>query len=197
MHIKCVYACLFGCKDVTDRLGHYIECPMMFSPWKFMHRDLSIHATDRWGLNSPNKHDILHICCVFSAYHATSAHVKQDHETYGTADQTKQFLIQSQRRTWSIFAEAYEATARDFELSCPRYTLTAILHWRLNYEGPKLNVDDLDLSQDPLILCPVTAAPSNVVDLTQDPLGPHHFLAIVQTPEAPSPPGFDSACIVW
>ena len=82
------YPCLFGYKDVTDRLGHYIECPLMFSLWKFMHRDLSIHATDRWCLNSPNKRDIMRICCVFSAYHAISAHVKQDHETYGTADQT-------------------------------------------------------------------------------------------------------------
>ena len=60
-----IYACRFGCKDVTDRLGHYIECLMMFSLWKFMHRDLSIHATDRWGLSSPNKRDIMHICCVF------------------------------------------------------------------------------------------------------------------------------------
>jgi len=126
---------------------------MMFSLWKFMHRDLSIHATDRWGLNSPNKRDIMHICCVFSAYHATSAHVKQDHETYGTADQTKQFLIQSQRRTWSIFAEAYEATARDFEISCHRYTLAAIIQWHLSYEGSKLHNELEDFSQDPLILC--------------------------------------------
>ena len=22
-----IYPCLFGCSDVTDRLGHYIECP--------------------------------------------------------------------------------------------------------------------------------------------------------------------------
>ena len=167
-----IYPCLFGCKDVTDRLGHYIECPMMFSLWKFIHRDLPIHATDRWGLNSPNKREIMHICCVFSAYHATPAHVKQDHETYGTADQTKHFLIQSQRRTWSIFAEAYEATAHDFELSCPRYTLAAIIQWHLAHEGPKLNHEIVDLSQDPLILCPVSTELS---------------LALVQSP-APSAP---------
>ena len=50
-----IYPCLFGCKDERDRLGHNLVCPMMFSLCKFMHRDLSIHATDRWGLNSPKK----------------------------------------------------------------------------------------------------------------------------------------------
>jgi len=60
-----IYPCLSGCKDVTVRLGHYIECAKVFTLWKFMHRDLSIHATDRWGLNSPNKRDIIQICCVF------------------------------------------------------------------------------------------------------------------------------------
>ena len=29
----------------------------------------------------------------FSAYHATSSHVKQNHELYGTTDQSKQLLI--------------------------------------------------------------------------------------------------------
>ena len=76
--------------------------------------------------------------------------------THGTANQSQKLLIQSHRRTWSTFAEAYEAEARDFGLSGPRYTLPAILQWHLNYEGPKLNADFLDLSHDPLVLCPVT-----------------------------------------
>ena len=128
---------------------------------------LEIHATDRWGLNSPSKRDIIHICCAFSAYHATSAHVKQNHDTYGITDQTKQFLIQSQRRTWSIFAEAYEATARDFEISCPKYILAAIIQWHLSYEGSKLHNELEELSQDPLILClePPVALPAHVRDV--------------------------------
>ena len=159
-----IYPCLFGCKDVTDRLGHYIECPMMFSLWKFMHRDLSIHATDRWGLNSPKNGDIIHMCCVVSAYHATAAHVKQNHDTYGPTDQTQTLLIKSQRRTWSIIAEAYEGTARDFEISCPKYILAAIIQWHLSYEGSKLHNELEELSQDPLILClePPVALPAHV-----------------------------------
>ena len=151
-----IYPCLFGCSDSRDRLGHYLIRSMMFSFCNFMHRDLSIHPTDRWGFNSPSRGDIIHMCCVFSAYHATAAHVKQDHDTHGTADQTQKLLIKSQRKTWSIFAGAYEAEARDFGLSCPRYTLAATIQWHLAYEGPKLNHEIVDLSQDPLILCPVS-----------------------------------------
>ena len=60
-----IYPCLFGCKDKCDRLGHCLVCPMMLSLRKFMHRELSIHPPERWGLNSPNKRDIIHMCCVF------------------------------------------------------------------------------------------------------------------------------------
>ena len=87
-----IYPCLSGYDDSCDRLGHYLICPMMFSLCKFMHRDLSIHPTDRWGPNSPDKATIIHMCCVFSAYHATAAHVKQNHDTYGTANQSQKLL---------------------------------------------------------------------------------------------------------
>ena len=104
------------------------------------------------------------MCCVFSAYHATAAHVKQNHDTYGTADKTQKLLIESQRRTWSIFAEAYEATARDIEMSCARYILAAIIQWHLSYEGSKLYNELEELSQDPLILClePPVVLPAHV-----------------------------------
>ncbi len=129
------------------------------------------------------------MCCVFSGYHGVAAHVKQNHDIHGAANQSQKLFIQSQTRTWSIFAEAYEAEARDFGISCPRYTLPAIIQWHLDYEGPKLNADYADLSQDPLVLCPVTTA-SNGVDFALDPLGPHQSLALVQQPQ--SPPGFES-----
>ena len=118
-----------------------------------MHRDLPIHATKGWGLCSPSKSDIMHSCCVFSAYHASSARVKQNHEIFGTLDQSKQLLISSQRRTWSSFAEAYDATARDFEISSPKYTLANIIQWHVSYEGNKFYNELEDLSQDLLILC--------------------------------------------
>ena len=120
--------------------------------------------------------------------------MKLNHDIYGSANQIEHISIQSQKRTWSIFAEAYEADARDFGLSCPKYTLTAIMQWHLNYEGAKFDNDDTGFSQDPLVLCSVT---SHVVDLTQDSVGdlptpePLPSLASVQQPVLQPPPGFE------
>ncbi len=82
-----------------------------------------------------------------------AAHVELNHDMYASANQNKKLSNQSQQKTWSIFAEAYEATARDFEISCPKYTLASIIQWHLSYEGSKLQNDLEDFSQDPLILC--------------------------------------------
>ncbi len=68
------------------------------------------------------------------------------HDTFATATQVRKILIQSQQKTWSIFAEAYAANARDFGICCPKYTLPAIVQWHLKNEGPKLSADDADLS---------------------------------------------------
>ena len=134
------------------------------------------------------------MCYVFYGYHAVAPHVKLDHDIYGSANQSEHISIQSQRWTWIIFAEAYEADARDFGLSCPKYTLTAIMQWHLNYEGPKIDNDDTGLSQDPLVLCSVT---SHVVDLTQGSVGdlptpgPLPSPASVQQPVLQPPPCFE------
>ncbi len=97
------------------------------------------------------------MCCVFSGYHGVAAHVKQNHDIYATANKNKKLSIQSQQKTRSIFSEAYEAEARDFGISCPKYSLPAIMQWHLNYEGPKFNVADLEFSQDPLVLSPISS----------------------------------------
>ncbi len=70
-----------------------------------------------------------------------------------TKIQNSQFC--HKKGTWSISVEAYEAEARDFGISCPWYTLPAIMQWHRDYEGHKLDAEDADLSQDPLVLCPV------------------------------------------
>ncbi len=50
-----------------------------------------------------------------------AAHVELNHDMYASANQNKKLSNQSQQKTWSIFAEAYEADARDSWLSCPKY----------------------------------------------------------------------------
>ena len=95
----------------------------------------------------------------------------------------EKLLIQSSQKTWSVPAETYDVNARDFGISTPKFSLPAIMQWHLNYEGPKLSVSDQDISQDPLVLSPFTL--SIGVDLTHDPLRPHHIQANVQTPAPP------------
>ena len=66
--------------------------------------------------------------------------------------------------TWRVFAEAFDAEARDFGLTTAKFSLTAIINWHLNYEGPKCtsmqtellahSTEGLDLDQDPLLLVP-------------------------------------------
>ena len=74
-----IYPCLLGCSDSCDRLRHYLICLLLFSLCKYMHRDFSIHPTDRWGLNSPDKGIIIHMCCVFPGYHGVVSHAKLNH----------------------------------------------------------------------------------------------------------------------
>ena len=121
---------------------------------------------------------------MFCGYHGVSANVKQNRDTFATATQIQKISIQSQQKTWSISAETYETNARDFGISCPKYTLPSILQWHLNYEGPKLVLIDQDTFQYSLVLCPVPALTN--VDLTPDPLGPHLVQAHVQSSVPPS-----------
>ena len=66
--------------------------------------------------------------------------------------------IQSSQKTWSVFAEAYDGNARDFGISTPMFSLTAIMQWYLNYEGPKLSLsNEQAVTQDPLVLVPLSA----------------------------------------
>ena len=90
---------------------------------------------------------------MFAGYRGMSAFVKQNHDTFASADQNLKLSIQSQQKTWSSFAEAYEATARDFEITSPKYILASIIDWHLSYERSKLHNEREDFSQDPLILC--------------------------------------------
>ena len=45
-------------------------------------------------------------------------------------------LRRSSQRTWSGSAEAYDADARDFGVSTPRYSLAAWINWRVNTVCP-------------------------------------------------------------
>ena len=131
-----VYPCLFGCHGARDDLHHYIICPQLYSLRKHLHRDLSQYPLDRFGLYSPGHELMVHPCCAYGAYHTLINYVKSNHELYH--EHEEQLLIRPCEKAWSVFAEAYQADARDFWGSVPHCLLHAFLDWRLNFEDPTL-----------------------------------------------------------
>ena len=73
------------------------------------------------------------MCCVFTGYHGVLSHVKQNHDTFATDDQQLKLSIRSSQMTWSVFAEAFDADARDFGISTPNFSLIAIMTWHLTF----------------------------------------------------------------
>ena len=83
------------------------------------------------------------MCCVYSRYHAVVSHVKLNHDTFATDNQRLKLSIRSEQKTWSVFAEAFSAPARDFGICTPKFSLAAMINWHLNYKGPKcVNMQD-------------------------------------------------------
>ena len=88
-----------------------------------------------------------------------------------------------------MFAEAFDAEARDFGITTLKFSVLAIMNWHLNYQGPKCtsmqaelpahSTEGLDLDQDSLAPVPEFSLGQ---DLDQDPL------VLV-----PDPPGLDVA----
>ena len=70
-------------------------------------------------------------------YHAVISHVKMNHDTFATDNQRLKLSIRSAQKTWSVFAEAFSASARDFGICTPKFSLVAMINWHLNYKGPK------------------------------------------------------------
>ena len=111
-----------GCHGARDDHHHYLIRPLLFALCKFLKRDRSILPIDRLGLKSHEKSTLIHICCVFSAYHALIAHVTNRHDTY-YHNREQQLLVGSSNKAWSVFAEAYSAEARNFEVHVPDFSL--------------------------------------------------------------------------
>ena len=77
------------------------------------------------------------MCCVYSGYHAVISHVKMNHDTFATDNQRMKLSIRSAQKTWSVFADAFSASAHEFWICTPRFSFVAIINWHLNYKGPK------------------------------------------------------------
>ena len=71
---------------------------------------------------------------MYGAYHVLIKFVNSKHELF--IQNWEHLLIEPQQQAWSVFAEAYQADARDFGVSVPHYSLPAYLFWNLHFEDP-------------------------------------------------------------
>ena len=53
-----------------------------------------------------------------------------------TLQNCEQLLIGPRNKAWSVFAEAYDADARDFGVSTPHFSFAAYIHWNLHFDDP-------------------------------------------------------------
>ena len=84
-----------------------------------------------------------------------------NHDTFATDNQRLKLSIRSAQKTWSVFAEAFSASARGFGICTPKFSLVAMISWHLNSKGPKcidmqngtvLLQEGQDPDQDPLVV---------------------------------------------
>ena len=76
------YPCLFGCHGAQDNLHHYIICPELYGLCKFLYRDLSHLPLHRFGLYNPSHELMVHLCCMYGAYHVLIKFVNSKHELF-------------------------------------------------------------------------------------------------------------------
>ena len=92
-----------------------MQCPNLFALNKFFNAEESSDPLVRLGLVEPNVHQLMRVCCTFSAYHAIHHHARM-HVINSDVDFTNcQFR--------SVFAEALEAEAREFPFTWRRISL--------------------------------------------------------------------------
>ena len=132
-----VYPCLFGCDACVDRLSHYLICPKILTICKFLDRNCPHHPISRLGIDNPDKGVLIHMCCAYSGYHAVISHLKMKHDTFATDCQRFKLSIRSAQKTWNVSADAFAASAHEFGICTPKFSLVAIMNWHLNHEGPK------------------------------------------------------------
>ena len=55
---------------------------------------------------------------------------------FATDNQRLKLSIRSAQKTWSVFADAFAASAHEFGIRTPKFSLVAIINFHLNYKGP-------------------------------------------------------------
>ena len=71
---------------------------------------------------------------MYGAYHTLIKYVNSHSDIY--RQNLEQVLIEPRNKAWSVFAEAYDADARDYGVTTPHYSLAAWIHWNINFDDP-------------------------------------------------------------
>ena len=71
---------------------------------------------------------------MYGAYHTLIKYVNCHYDIYN--QNFEHVLIEPRNKAWSVFAEAYDADARDFGVSTPHYSLAAWIHWNIHFDDP-------------------------------------------------------------
>ena len=71
---------------------------------------------------------------MYGAYHVLIKYVNSHHDIY--IANCEQLLIGPRNKAWSVFAEAYDADARDFGVSTPHFSVAAWIHWNIHFDDP-------------------------------------------------------------
>ena len=62
--------CMFGCDGATDKMAHYVMCPILFALLTQFRAETPACPLKRIGLIDPSKESLLTLACSFAGYHA-------------------------------------------------------------------------------------------------------------------------------
>ena len=120
--------CLLGCDGGEDSLNHYVQCPHLFAFCKYLFNSDACPLI-RLGIKCPTTLNLKIVSCVFSAYHALKAQVRDGrismHENTRTI-----------RISWSVFADALAAEAGECHISFVAFSLPKFVSFLTNQNDP-------------------------------------------------------------
>ena len=106
-----------------------MQCPHLHAFCKFLWADSSDNPLIRLGLAQPCTETLQLQCCVFSGYHAMKRTVRSGElELSDSSDLCNRQIW----RLWSVFADAYQAEAREHDCNYRRFSLAEFIIFLCN-----------------------------------------------------------------
>ncbi len=141
--------CLLGCSCGEDSLNHYVQCSHLFAFCKYLF-NADACPLIRLGIKCPTTLNLKIVSCVFSAYHALKAQVRDGR--ISMQENTRTFRI-----NWSVFADALAAEAGECHISFVAFSLPKFVSFLTN-------------QSQHIIICNETVPPSGLRSDISDPI---------------------------